>query len=73
MRQSYGIKSISKNVYKLINYALRNNNLDFKRKIQTRTGIRTSNLHISSLALYHLRYPGSIDIIGPNHILKTLE
>ena len=32
---------------------------DLKRKIRTWTGIRTSDLRISSPALYHLSYPGS--------------
>ena len=34
---------------------------DLKRKILTWTGIRASDLQISSLAVYHLRYIGSID------------
>ena len=32
---------------------------DLKRKIRTRTEIRTTDLRISSPALYHLSYPGS--------------
>ena len=40
--------------------------LDLKRKIRICTGIRTSDLAISSLALYRLRYLGSIDGTGLN-------
>ena len=39
---------------------------DFNRKIPTCTKIRTSDLEISSLVLYHLSYPGSMD--GTNTI-----
>ena len=38
----------------------------FKRKIRTWTGIWTLDLQISSLALYHPSYPGSIDGTGLN-------
>ena len=47
------------------------NNLKFKRKIQTWTGIQTSDLQISSLAFYHLSYPGSIDGTGLNLLLES--
>ena len=38
----------------------------FKRKIRTWTGNWTSDLQISSLALYYLSYPGSLDGTGLN-------
>ena len=40
-------------------YKLGGSLFKFKRKIWNWTGIWTSDLHISSLALYHLSYPGS--------------
>ena len=40
----------------------------FKRKIRSWTEIWTSDLQISSLALYHLSYSGSIDCTGINYI-----
>ena len=43
-----------------------NSQFKFKRKIRTWTGIWTSDLQISSLALYHLSYPGLIDGTGLN-------
>ena len=42
----------------------------FKRKIRTWTGIWTSDLQISSLALYYLIYPGSIEGTGLNLLLE---
>ena len=44
--------------------------LDFKRKIWTSTGIQTSNLEISGLALYDLSNSGSIDGTGLNLSLE---
>ena len=43
----------------------------FKRKIRSWTGIRTSDLQISSLALQNLSYPGSIDGTGLNLSLES--
>ena len=45
--------------------------LDFKRKIKTWTGILTSDLQISSLGLYNLSYPDSIDGTGLNIFLES--
>ena len=44
---------------------------DFKRKIQTWTGIQNLDFQISSLALYHLSYPGLIDSKGLILSLKS--
>ena len=44
---------------------------DLKRKIQTWSGIRTSDLRISSPALYHLNYPGSHASSWSNLPLET--
>ena len=46
--------------------------LDFKRKIQTYTRIRTLDFQISSLALSHLSYSSSIDSTGPNLSLESV-
>ena len=43
----------------------------FKRKIWTWTRIWTSDLQISSLTLYHLSYPCSIDSTGLNLPLES--
>ena len=43
---------------------------NFKRKIRTWTGIRNSDLQISSLVLYHLSHPGLIDGTGLNISLE---
>ena len=43
---------------------------DSKRKIRTWTGIRTLDLHMSSLILYQLSYPGSIANAGLNISLE---
>ena len=40
--------------------------LNFKRKIRTWTGILTSNLQISSLALYHLSQARDLEVRGSN-------
>ena len=46
---------------------------DFKRKIWTRTGIRTLDLQISSLALYQLSYPDSIASSCSNSPLENTD
>ena len=46
--------------------ALRNYNFRFQGNIRIWSGIQASDFHISSLALYHLSYPGSIDGTGLN-------
>ena len=38
-------------------------NFKFKRKIRTWAGILTLDLQITSLAFYHLSYPGSIEVL----------
>ena len=43
----------------------------FKRKFLTCTGIRTLDLHFSSLEIYHLSYPGSVASIHFNISLET--
>ena len=50
--------------YKPIVRVLKNYNFKFKRKIWTWTGIWISDIQISSLALYHSSYPGSIGGTG---------
>ena len=49
----------------ILHYSLLQN---LKRKIRTRTGIRTTDLRIFSPALYHLSYPGS----HPAHVQISL-
>ena len=44
---------------------------DFKGKIRTWTGILPLDLQISSLALYHLSYPDSVNSIGQNLSLES--
>ena len=44
---------------------------NFKRKILICTRILTSDLLISSLALYHLNYPGSVYSTGLNLSLES--
>ena len=46
-------------------------NSDLKIKIRTWTGIQSSDLQISNLALYHLIYPDSIDDAGLNLSLEN--
>ena len=48
-------------------------NLEFKRKIRTLTGIRTSDLEISSQAFYHLSYHGSIDGLNLSLQSNTMQ
>ena len=45
-------------------FKIHSNILGFQRKIPTWTRIQDSQLQISSLALYHLSHPDSIDVTG---------
>ena len=44
---------------------------DFKRKIRTWNEIQYSDFQMSSLALCHFSYPGSIDSLGINISLES--
>ena len=71
IRHSFSKRVIKLNSkYKPKFCAFMNYNFRFKRKIRTCTGILTSDLQISSVALCHLSYPGSIDGKGLNFPLE---